>query len=86
MFDLDEEIERGIGGEWIANVVCVEDNVVVIIESGTYEQFSLLLVDKMVHVVQKSFEVEWGSLVKNSPFLTKMFSIAYRLLRCNWGF
>ncbi len=30
MFDLDEDMECGTGGEWIANAVCVGDNVVVI--------------------------------------------------------
>jgi hypothetical protein len=26
MFDLDEEIEWGIDGEWIVDVLCVKDN------------------------------------------------------------
>jgi len=26
MFDLDEEIEWGIDGEWIIDVLCVKDN------------------------------------------------------------
>jgi hypothetical protein len=56
MFDLNEEVECGIGGEWIANVVCVGDNVVVIANNETNEQFWLLLVDKTIHVVHESFE------------------------------
>jgi hypothetical protein len=39
MFDLNEEIESGINGEWITNVVCVGDNVAVIAKSKTDEQF-----------------------------------------------
>ncbi len=56
MFDLNEEVECGTGGEWIANVVCVGDNVVVIANNETNEQFWLLLVDKTIHVVHESFE------------------------------
>jgi hypothetical protein len=51
MFDLNEEIDSGIGGEWIANVIWVGDNVDVIVESGIDEQLWLLLVDKMVHII-----------------------------------
>ncbi len=61
MFDLNEEIESGINGEWITNVVCVGDNVAVIAKSKTDEQFQLLLVDKMVHIVHESFKDEWGN-------------------------
>jgi hypothetical protein len=37
MFDPNEEIESGTSGEWIADAICVGDNVVVINESGTNE-------------------------------------------------
>jgi hypothetical protein len=37
MFDLDEEIKSGTRGEWIANAVCIGDNVVIIVESETNE-------------------------------------------------
>jgi hypothetical protein len=37
MFDLDEEIESGTRGEWIADAVCIGDNVVIIAESETDE-------------------------------------------------
>jgi hypothetical protein len=70
MFDLGEEVECGIGGEWITNAVCVRDNVAVITNIKTNEQFWLLLVDKMVHVVHESFEDRWGnSYVKGDVVL-----------------
>ncbi len=62
MFDLDEEIESGTSVEWITNAVCVGDNVDVITKSGTNEQLWLLLVDNMVHIIQESFEDEWGNI------------------------
>ncbi len=61
MFDLDEEMECGIGGEWIANLICVGDNVAMIADNETNEQFWLLLVDKTIHVVHESFEDGWGN-------------------------
>jgi hypothetical protein len=30
MFDLDEEIKWGIDGEWIVDVVCVKDNIMLL--------------------------------------------------------
>ncbi len=39
MFDPDEEIKNGTSGEWIANAICVGDNVAIINESETDEQF-----------------------------------------------
>jgi hypothetical protein len=38
IFDMDEKIKSGTSGEWIVDVVCVGDNVVIIPKSGTYEQ------------------------------------------------
>jgi hypothetical protein len=69
MFDPNEKVECGIGGEWIVNVVCVGDNVAVITNNKTNEQFWLLLVDKTIHV-HESFEDEWGnSYVKKDVVL-----------------
>jgi len=56
MFDPNEKVESGIGGEWIANAICIGNNVVVITNNNTNEQFWLLLVDKTAHVVHESFE------------------------------
>ncbi len=56
MIDLDEEIDNSTSGEWIAYGVYVGDNVAVIIDSETNEQFWLLLVDKVVHNVEESFK------------------------------
>jgi hypothetical protein len=39
MFDPDEEIENGTNGEWIANAICVGDNVAIIVEIEIDEQF-----------------------------------------------
>ncbi len=61
MFDLDEEIESGTHGEWIVDAVCIGDNVVIIAESETNEQFWLFLVDKIVQIVHESFEDEQGN-------------------------
>jgi hypothetical protein len=61
MINPNEEIENGIGGEWIVDVVCVGDNVVVVADSEKGEQFWLLLVDKLVHVVLESFTDAWGN-------------------------
>ncbi len=60
MLDLDEEIESGTNGEWIYDV-CVGDNVVVIVNNDNDEQLWLLLVDKIVHIIQASFEDGWGN-------------------------
>jgi hypothetical protein len=30
MFDLDEEIEWGLNGEWIVDVLCVKDNIMLL--------------------------------------------------------
>lgn len=61
MIDLDEEIDNSTSGEWIAYGVYVGDNVAVIIDSETNEQFWLLLVDKVVHNVEESFKDQWGN-------------------------
>lgn len=61
MFNLDEKIKSGIGGELITNAVCVGDNVAIIAKSETNEQFWLLLVDRTIHIVHESFEDEWDN-------------------------
>jgi hypothetical protein len=37
MFDSDEKVENGTGGEWITSAICVGDNVAIIVESETDE-------------------------------------------------
>ncbi len=59
MIGFDEEIKSGIDGEWIANCVYVGDNIVVIADNETNEQFWLM--DKVVHNVEESFENQWGN-------------------------
>jgi hypothetical protein len=49
MYNFDEEIQVGSGGEWIAKNLCPSDNVV--IPTTTDEPFWLVLVDKSAHVV-----------------------------------
>jgi hypothetical protein len=55
----NEEIEVGIGGEWIANNLHPGGNVAIPIT--TYELFWLMLVEKGVHVVDKSFTYSNGN-------------------------
>jgi hypothetical protein len=55
MYDPNEEIEAGIGGKWIANNLHPNDNVV--IPTTSDEPFLLMLVEKGVHVVDKSFTI-----------------------------
>ncbi len=54
MYDSDEKIEAGIGGEWIANNLHLSDNVLV--PTPTNKPFWLMLVDKGVHTILESFE------------------------------
>jgi hypothetical protein len=54
MYDSNEEIESGFGGEWIVENLCPSDNVIVPIT--TNESFWLMLVDKGAHVVVISFK------------------------------
>lgn len=61
MIDHDEEIENNTSGEWIIYGVYVGENIAIIIDSETNEQFWLLLVDKVVHSVEESFEDQWGN-------------------------
>jgi hypothetical protein len=39
MYDSEKEVEARLGGEWIANVVHIGDNVVVHANNGTNETF-----------------------------------------------
>jgi hypothetical protein len=52
MYNFDEEIEINIGGEWIAKNLFPNDNVVV--PTLGDEPFTLMLVDKGIHVVVTS--------------------------------
>jgi len=54
MYNSDEEIEAGFGGEWIVENLCPSDNVVVPIT--TDEPLWLMLVDKGAHAVVTSFK------------------------------
>jgi hypothetical protein len=55
MIRVEEEIEYGVRGEAIAKNVAIGDNVVMPCESGNGKQFWLLLCDKLVHIVAKTF-------------------------------
>jgi hypothetical protein len=55
MYDFKEEFEAGLGGEWIAEVVQVGDNVAIHVDNSTYESFWLMIVDKVVHTIFASF-------------------------------
>jgi hypothetical protein len=59
MYDLDEEIEVGTKGEWIAKNLFLSDNVVV--PTLVDEPFWLMLVDKNPHVVVVSFKDAIGN-------------------------
>jgi hypothetical protein len=61
MFDPNEEIEIVMGGKWIIDVVCIEENVVFICDNDMDERFWLLLVDKTIYIMQESFEDMWGN-------------------------
>jgi len=53
MYDPNEEIEVGTGGEWITDNLHPGDNVAIL--TTTNEPFWLMLVEKGVHVVDKYF-------------------------------
>ncbi len=53
MYDLNEEIEANTRGEWIVDNLHPSNDVV--IPTTTDEPFWLMLVEKGVHVVDKSF-------------------------------
>jgi len=53
MYNLDEEIEACIEGEWVVDNLCPSDNVAI---PTTNEPFCLMIVEKGPHVVAKSFK------------------------------
>jgi len=53
MYDPNEDIEAGIGGEWIVDNLHPGDNVA--IPTTIDEPFWLMLMEKGVHVVDESF-------------------------------
>jgi hypothetical protein len=53
MYDPNEEIEASTGGEWIVDNLHPSDNIIIPITIN--EPFSLMLVEKGVHVVDNSF-------------------------------
>jgi hypothetical protein len=54
MYDLNEDIEVGSWGEWIAENLCQSDNIIV--PTTTNEPFWLMLINKGAHVVVTSFK------------------------------
>ncbi len=56
MIDFDEEIESDTSGEWIVDGVYVGNNVSIITHNETNEQFWLLLMDKIIDIVEESFD------------------------------
>ncbi len=58
-YDHTKEIDYGNGGESIANVVLVGDNIVIKADKSTNEDFWLMLVDKCVYVVEEDFRDAW---------------------------
>jgi hypothetical protein len=59
MYNSDEEIEVGTGGEWIVENLVPCDNVVVL--SDTTNPFWILLMDKGPHFVELDFQDGWGN-------------------------
>jgi hypothetical protein len=53
MYNDDEKIEAGFGGEWIVDNLCPSDNIALPIDVD--EPFWLMLVDKGPYIVQESF-------------------------------
>ncbi len=53
MYDSNEEIKASTASEWIVDNLCPSDNVIVPTIDG---QFWLMLVEKGLHVVAKSFK------------------------------
>jgi len=56
MIDFDEEIESDTSGEWIVDGVYVGNNVFIITDNETNEEFWLLLMDKIIDIVEESFD------------------------------
>jgi hypothetical protein len=62
LYDLDEEVEAGSGGEWISEDVSIGNNIAIRADSTDDESFWIMLVDKGLHVVQTEFTDPSGSL------------------------
>ncbi len=60
MYDSNEEIEAGIGSEWIVENICPCDNVTIPIL--TDERFWFLFVNKGPHIIIISFNDEDGNV------------------------
>lgn len=56
MYDSDEEIEVGTGGEWIVENLVLGDNVA--IPSDTIDPFWILLVDKGPPLLNQTFKMD----------------------------
>lgn len=61
LYDSDEEVQAGSGGESIAEAVSIGNNVAVRAHSVDDESFWIMLVDKGVHEVENSFTDPSGS-------------------------
>jgi len=55
LYDSDEDVEAGLGGEWIAEDVSIGNNIVVKTNSVDDETFWIMLVDKGIHEVDCEF-------------------------------
>ncbi len=54
MYDLDEEIKVGIGGEWIANNLALGDTIA--IPNEITNPLWAMLMDKGPHFIESNFE------------------------------
>jgi hypothetical protein len=61
MQNVGNETQYGVGGEAIADLVIIGDNMAVPCESNNGETFWLLLCDKPKHVVRHTFKDSYGN-------------------------
>ncbi len=73
MIDFDEDIESDTSGEWIVDGVYVGNNVSIITHNETNEQFWLLLMDKIIDIVEESFDDQWGNTYVGGDIGTRSY-------------
>jgi hypothetical protein len=61
LYDSNDEIEAGTGGEWIADALCIRDNVAVRAQSED-EAFWILFVTKLPHTMVHAFTDPDGNM------------------------
>jgi hypothetical protein len=61
MQNVEDETQYGVGGEAIANLVAIGDNMAIPCESNNGEALWLLLFDKPKHVVRDTFKNSYGN-------------------------